>query len=68
MHVIIYISQLFTKKVKDMRSKNFKLILVSTIIICLAIFGVFSISRNNTTQLPKTPSISIDGIITEEEW
>lgn len=51
-----------------MRSKNFKLILVTSVIICLAVFGVFSISRNNTTQLPKTASISIDGVITEEEW
>jgi hypothetical protein len=68
MHVIIYISQLFTKKVKDMRSKNCKLILVSTIIICLALFGVFSISRNSITQFPKMASISIDGVITEEEW
>ena len=51
-----------------MRIKNYKLIFLTCVIICLALFGVFSISRNNSIQLPRTASISIDGIITEEEW
>jgi hypothetical protein len=50
-----------------MRLKNFKLVLISNIIISLAIFGVFSISRNLFPNLPKTASITIDGIITKEE-
>jgi len=50
-----------------MRSKNIKLILVSSIMISLSIFGLFSISKNYSNQLPKIASITIDGIITEEE-
>jgi hypothetical protein len=66
--MIIYISQLFTKKVKDMRSKNLRMILITSIIINLALFGIFLIPRSVGTPLPKTSGIGIDGIITEDEW
>ncbi|MFX0082093.1 MAG: hypothetical protein ACFE94_10105 [Candidatus Hodarchaeota archaeon] len=51
-----------------MRSKNLKSILVFSVIINLALLGIFLIPRSFGAPLPKTSSIGIDGIITEEEW
>jgi len=51
-----------------MKSKIWKIILVFVIIINLALFGVFSISRSDSTSLPQISSIGVDGIITETEW
>lgn len=51
-----------------MKSKIWKIIFVFVIIINLALFGVFSISRNDSTSLPQISSIGVDGIITETEW
>lgn len=51
-----------------MRSKNLKLILVLSIITNLTLLGLLLNSRGNSTPLPKTSSVGIDGIITETEW
>ena len=63
----IYLTTIYQKD-RNMRNKNLKLILISSIITNLVLLSVFSIPRSVGASLPKTSSIGIDGIITETEW